>query len=132
MNQAKQAARDLKFTALIDRAGEAGMAAGNAVTPTPARFRGMSGEVFVLDEGMCGFAWVNIPGTSSLARWVKANQQAMTDRHGFGVHKGYPRGLDLWCRNFDQSWERKKAWAKAFAEVLKAEGQSARHGDRLD
>lgn len=38
------------------------------------------------DDWFCGFAYVNIDGTSPLAKYLK--------KHDLG-HKGYPRGFDI-------------------------------------
>jgi hypothetical protein len=73
---------------------------------------------------MCGFAWVNVrPGTSSFARWLKRADLARRAYHG---------GLDIWVRQFNQSHERKVAYARAYADVLQDAGVTAYAGDRLD
>lgn len=80
-------------------------------------------EYFVSD-GVCGFAWINIrPGNCSYALWAKKN---------LGARKGYYGGMELWVRDFGQSYERKHAYATAYANVLKEYGIKAYAGGRLD
>lgn len=75
-------------------------------------------------EGVCGFAWVNVrPGNSSFARWLVDSGHA---------RKGYHGGVDLWVREFGQSYQRKMAYARAFAQVLQEAGIRAYASGRLD
>lgn len=115
--------------ALYARAHQAGMTAGNTAIPTPmvVRQMGANGEVVktyppVMD-GPCGFGWVTVrPGTSSFARFLKTK----------GHRKAYNGGVEIWVREFGQSYERKVAYARAFAEVLREAGINAYGGGRLD
>lgn len=70
--------------------------------------------------GVCGFAWVNIPGVGMLARVAKARYE--TSIHDVSIHRGYPKGLDIWVSSYGQSMTRKDAYARAFAAVLRANG----------
>ena len=75
-------------------------------------------------DGVCGFAWVCIrPGTSSFARYIKKNH---------GAHKGYPSGMDLWIGDYGQSMERKEAYARAFAAIVRDHGIQAFAQSRMD
>lgn len=121
-----------KFAAMIVAATVRAEQAYEDCVPQPVRFYpagtdpDVTGET--VEDGLCGFAWVRIaPATSKFARWLKTLE---TDK--FRLHKGYPSGLEIWPANVSQSWERKKAWAKAFAEVLAEYGIKAYPGDRLD
>lgn len=112
-----------EFDALISAAHEAGYAAGSAETPTPI---GLSqadvlgnpiegATTYVLDEGVCGFAWINIkPGNSKLANYLKKKNIARRD--------SYYGGVSIWVSYFNQSYDRKIAYARAFAHVLKEAG----------
>ncbi len=109
---------------------QAGLAAGEAAAPAPMYVVGTSpsGEKTYYPpvmDGVCGFGWVNVkPGTSSFARWLKANTHAHTD--------SYYGGVTYWVRGFGQSYERKVAFARAFAAVLKEAGIKAYGTGRLD
>jgi len=126
--------RDDDNAALWARAYAAGMAAGEACKPTPMVVGPASitlNGVPLLDrsyfvaDGACGFAWVNVhPGNCAFARWAKANR---------GASKAYTGGMQvLWVSEFDQSLQRKEAFAHAFAAVLTAAGIRAVPGSRMD
>lgn len=114
---------------------EAGVRAGNNHNPTPMIVQQHANP---LDDnspvvrtfepvmgGVCGFAWVNIkPGNSSFCRWLKS--QGIVD------HVSYYGGYDLWCSDFNQSMERKEAWADAIAKVLNSYGIKAHSMSRMD
>ena len=118
---------------LFDLAYAKGMYRGNNFKPTPmvvgmaANLTGneiVPGTREVINEGVCGFAWVNIkPATSSFAKWLKSKDLA---------RKSYYGGIDIWCREFNQSMERKEAWAEAFCEVLNEHGIKAYPMSRMD
>jgi len=127
------------FAAVLNEAIQAGRIAGEECVPQPVVFYRAGtdpadGER--VDDGLCGFAWVNIAGNTAFARWLKKHtaEREAEDGHNYeyGVHKGYPKGLDLWCRGFNQSHERKRAWAQAVAARLREAGIKAYPGDRLD
>lgn len=118
----------MDYRALYDRAHAAGMAAGREVNPHEYVVLGQAGNGPVriagfLADGLCGFAWVVIPGNSGMARWARAEKLA---------RPGYPSGTHFWVGEFNQSHERKVAYAHAFAEVLREAGIKAYTGDRLD
>lgn len=120
--------------ALHARAHAAGLEAGNSAVPTPMvpveRANPLDDTSPVVRQyapvldGVCGFAWVNVrPGNSAYARWASANLRAL---------KGYTGGTDIWVRGFGQSYERKMAYAVAYAEVLTEAGLQAFADGRLD
>ena len=120
--------------ALFNKAHAAGMAAGEAVRPVPMQvvqrlhpLDDSSPVVKVYEpvmDGVCGFAWVNIrPGNSSFANWLR--------KQGKG-HKGYYGGWEYWVGAFNQSLERKMAYADAFARILEEAGIQAYPGSRMD
>jgi len=133
-------ARYAEFAKLWADAHAAGMAAGNAVRPTPmvvcngdVRINGAPLDPYkpatdivdVVADGACGFAWVVVrPGSCSFARW------AVKEREG---RKEYGGGVRVrWVGEFNQSLERKDAYAKAFADVLRAAGINAYAHSRMD
>lgn len=128
--------------ALYERAWAAADAAAEAITPTPMAVGEpvnmmaslMGGDdggfrddrpQYVVNSGVCGFAWVNIkPATSSFARWLKENTPARRDSYYGGISIRMPQG--------GQSYEIKVAAARAFAEVLREAGIKCYAYDRLD
>lgn len=96
------------YEILFNKAHAAGLTAGNACQP----------------GGVCGFAWVHIPdGRSSCAHWLTKTNRGS---------KGYPRGVDIWVSYFGQSLERKEAYARAFAQVLRNYGIKCYSQSRMD
>ena len=113
-----------EFDTLIARAHAAGLAAGAGTNPTPMGVTDGSTRWVVMD-GPCGFAWVNVkPGTSAFAKYLVAQGVARKD--------SWEGGVTVWVTQFDQSWERKRAYALAYAKVLVDAGIRAHAGDRLD
>lgn len=124
-----------KFTAaesaiLFEKAFQAGEKAANAARSTPMVVQqiGANGDVVKqyepVADGVCGFGWVVVrPGNSSFARWLKANTHAQ---------KAYEGGISYWVRGYGQSYERKLAFARAFAGVLTEAGINAYGTGRLD
>lgn len=110
---------------LYQEADEAGMAAATDCNPEPMVVLGGS-KRYVVDDGPCGFAWINIrPGTSSFAKWLVSNDIARKRPRGGGV--------DIWVSEFNQSVTYKETYAQAFAKSLRANGFERAYADsRLD
>ena len=126
--------RKAEMRSLFSRARAAAMAAGAACVPVPMVVRGEDvrvngepvapGKRWVVDDGPCGFAWVNVrPGTSSFARWLVKNELARA---------AYDGGVDISIVEFNQSLMRKEAAAHAMAEVLCEGGIRASARSRID
>jgi len=80
-------------------------------------------EYFVSD-GVCGFASVTVkPANSKFAKFLIAN--------GLG-RKGYGGGVCMSIRQFNQSLQKKEAYAYAFASVLNENGIKAYVESRMD
>jgi len=107
---------------LYAKAMAAGDAAYLAAIPEPMTVVG-DGKRYYVADGVCGFAWVNVPGNTAFGKWLKANAFA---------RPGYPKGLNIWAPYVTQSYDRKMAWAYAVAEVLAEAGIAARADGRLD
>ncbi len=61
----------------------------------------------------CGFGWITVkPGNCSFAKWLKKTKGA-SSAHGGGVQ--------LWVNKFGQSHDKKKAYARAFADKIENE-----------
>lgn len=93
-------------------AHSAGIAAGIAAKVEPIGWiTGMKcpsdRELHYIDSGICGFAWVDVKGARGLIR------SALIDA-GFS-EAAYKGGLSMWVGAFDQSYDRKSAYADAFA-----------------
>ena len=128
--------------ALIAKAEQAAKAAFEAATPTPmivgqpkdlmGSLMGGDGggldysqRTYFVAGGVCGFAWVNIKGTTSFARHAKALA---------GARKSYYGGLDIrpQAMGMSQSYEAKMDACQAYAEILREGGVQAFADGRLD
>jgi hypothetical protein len=125
------------YEVIVARARAAGREAGLKCRPTPmvvftpvGILAGKGGEVvdltkpvYFVDDGACGFAWIQFPANTAFGRWAK--------KAGIAT-KAYPTGLWIWVNEFGQSVERKEAYASAFARVLQSHGIDCYAGSRLD
>lgn len=125
---------DQDFRKIYEEALQAGLEAGRNFKPTPMiveEHKNMLDdnspvvkEYFIAD-GVCGFAWVRIkPATQPFARWLK--------KVGIVDSPDYYGGYSIWCHEFNQSMQRKEAWAGAVAEVLNRYGIRCHAQSRLD
>lgn len=115
-----------RFHTAFTEAYEAGVAAGSACVPEPMHIVGYE----PISEGVCGFAWVTIrPGNCKAANYAKKT---------FGYRPAYGGGVSYWVSEYGQSYERKIAFARAYADVLrehlrKLDPRASVHaGGRLD
>lgn len=115
------------FGAIYTQAHAAGMAAGLALTPNAMVVTTQSGsgpqKSWFVGDGVCGFAWVEFPGNTSFGRWASKNGKARA---------GYPKGLCVWVSEFNQSMQKKEAYARAFAQVLRSHYIACHVGSRMD
>jgi hypothetical protein len=135
-----KAQRHAAFARLFTDADRAGMEAAAACTPTPMVVQEHASPLndnspvvkeWYVPQGVCGFAWVVLrPGTSALARWLKANVHRTNDHSGWD--RSYYGGVEMWVHVGGQSMEIKEAYARAFARVFKDAGFTCYAGSRMD
>lgn len=127
--------RNVEFETLWARADKAGREAVAAMTPVPmlvgsakslfSNELDYSKPVEYVADGVCGFAWVMVrPGTSAFARWLKATGRAHAD--------SYRGGVSVWVSDYNQSMQRKEAYARAMARVFADAGVRAYADSRMD
>lgn len=90
-----------------------------------------SKPVELVEDGVCGFAWVNVypenKGTTTLGKMERKALEAC------GFRKSYEgKHYYLWIGAYNQSMQKKEAYANAYAEVLRQNGLKAYSGSRLD
>ncbi|MBA87721.1 MAG: hypothetical protein CMB16_00440 [Euryarchaeota archaeon] len=123
------------FNDLYVKADLAGVKAGNDALPTPMVVGSPTTPLgddidpkkpmYFVNDGVCGFAWVNIkPARGKFITWLKSM--------GIGRKDSYYGGYTIWVSGFGQSYERKNAYANAFAKVLNDNGIKAYAMGRLD
>lgn len=114
--------KDVEFSKLWNDAYDAGMAAVEKAAVVPmvvseANLDGSAkagGKSWYVSDGVCGFAWVTVkPGNSAFANWGK--------KKGL-FSKAYGGGVSYWVGEFDQSMQKKEAFARAVAAHLRAAG----------
>ena len=86
---------------------------------------------YVLDDYPCGFAWVSVkPANKGNTRLGKDERRAL---EAVGFRKNYyEKSYQLWISNFNQSMQKKEAYADAYAKVLRGHGIRAYSGSRMD
>lgn len=123
-DKVERQARYAEYDRLFLEAWLAGREAARNCRPLPMVVSNYEGDVLdVVDDGMCGFAWINVPGNTSFGKWLKKTNKARPD---------YPTGLSVWISDYGQSYERKAAHAGAMATYLQVKGISCVAKSRLD
>jgi hypothetical protein len=90
----------------------------------PVSYTGEAIQEYIVDDGVCGFASVIVkPANSAFAKYLAAHH---------GASKAYSGGMSLYISDFNQSLQRKEAYAKAFASVLVDAGINAHYESRMD
>ena len=126
----------LNFAQIIVEASDAAKFASTNANPTPMVV-GLATSIFsndivpgteeVVNEGVCGFAWIKISGRGGFAKYVRENQLG-----GKGVYGG----VQIWASAFDgyngQSLERKEASMRAASEILTKHGIKNSVHSRMD
>ena len=116
------ASRPNDFKVIHAKAHAEGMKAGRDALPEPMALTDGINNYYV-PEGACGFAWVQFAGNTAWGKWAKAQGIASP---------AYPKGLQVWVSEFNQSVDRKGAYALAYAKVLNDHGIEAMAQSRLD
>ncbi|MFA7408383.1 MAG: hypothetical protein WCY93_11265 [Anaerolineaceae bacterium] len=110
------------FEAAWKEAHEAGEAAVSALKVVPmvvgTETHLFSGDLdnskptYFVEDGVCGFASVHVkPATSQFARWAKNTHRMHRDEYLGGVYMSVSA--------YNQSLQKKEAYARAFAKVLR-------------
>lgn len=129
------------YTTICDKARTAGLEAVSKLKVQPmivgqetSLFSGKidySKPVEFVEDGVCGFAWVDVyPENKGNTRLGKAERKVL---ESLGFRKDvYGKKYYLWVSDFNQSMQKKEAYAAAFAKVLRENGIKAYSGSRLD
>ena len=86
---------------------------------------------YYVADGVCGFAWINIRPASKAGRndcpfvtWCRA--------HGIGSFSDYEKAWNIWVSEYNQSMQKKEAYAEAVVTILQKYGIRASSGSRMD
>ena len=122
--KAEREARYALFAQHWETAWKAGEMAAHEARPRPmVVMDGTGRQVDYVPDGVCGFAWLNVPGNTSFGRWIKKQGIAGKD---------YTGGLSVWISAYEQSHIRKAAHAYAMARYLQSQGIQCHARSRLD
>lgn len=97
----------------------------------------MSGEMIpesmeYVADGVCGFAWVEVyPEYKGHTRLGKQERKVL-EQSGFQKDWASSKKYTLWISDFDQSMQKKEAYALAYADVLREHGIKAAGRSRMD
>ncbi len=115
-------------------AHNAGVIAGNNAKPIPMTVCSadpLTGRpiavIDVVADGVCGFAWISLKAKSPENRkFIAWGKKANI------LRKSCMGGFTIWVSDYNQSMQRKEAYARAFASVLKAHGIECYVESRMD
>jgi hypothetical protein len=123
----------MNYEALHKLADDAGKLAAEALRPVPmivGQAKSLFGNEidpakpsYFVADGVCGFAWVKFKGNTPWGRWAKKAGLARSS---------YPSGLQISVSAYNQSMQKKEAYAQAYAKVLRDNGVDAYADSRLD
>ena len=86
---------------------------------------------YYVADGVCGFAWVDVYPVNKGNTRAGKEERKLLERFGFRKND-YEKTYQLWISAYNQSMQKKETYARAFAEVLRANGVKAYSGSRLD
>lgn len=131
---------DSELSRIWKEAWKAGDDAGKgaSVTPMVVYEAGLfddkplpGGQSWFVDDGVCGFAWVDIRPAShagrsdcDLVKWMRSRD--------IGHYSEYHKSWQYSINEFNQSMQRKEAAARAIADVLTKYGYRAYDNSRMD
>lgn len=133
--------QNFEFRKLCDKADVEGRAAvAEVVTRAVLIYQEtypFSGEMdktkpsYTLDDFPCGFSWILVyPANKGNTRLGK-EERKLLESVGFRKND-YEKTYRLWVSDFNQSMQKKEAYARAYAKVLSAAGFRAYSGSRMD
>lgn len=129
----KMVAKKINWSEVFTEAKMAGMKALMAKVPEPMIVAEHENplddgskvkKAYFVGGGVCGFASIIVkPGTSSFAKWLMKKDLG---------HKSYYGGVGIWVHEGGQSYEKKVAYANAFADILEKYDIKVHVDSRLD
>ena len=114
---------DYENASLYADAHAAGELAATVCVPKPMYVK-YNGTTECFEDGACGFASIIIrPARGKFVSYLKKNK--IGDKH-------WQSGWSIFVSGWGQSYERKTAYARAFARILNESGLKAHVESRLD
>lgn len=129
------------FQIICNEAHQAGVAAVERLNVVPMivgeETSFLSGKIdyskptYFVEDGFCGFAWVNVYPENKGNTKLGKEERKLLETAGFRKNE-YERCHQLWISDYNQSMQKKEAYASAYAQVLCEYGFHAYSGSRLD
>lgn len=129
------------FESIIEKATAAGKAAVEKLEVVPmivgqetslfSNKIDYSKPTYYVADGVCGFAWVDVYPANKGNTKAGKEERKLLERFGFRKND-YQKTHQLWVSAYNQSMQKKEAYARAFATVLRENGFKAYAGSRLD
>lgn len=129
------------FETIIEKATAAGKAAVEKLEVVPmivgqetslfSNKIDYSKPTYYVADGVCGFAWVDVYPANKGNTKAGKEERKLLERFGFRKND-YQKTHQLWVSAYNQSMQKKEAYARAFAAVLRENGFKAYAGSRLD
>lgn len=130
----KAQAQETNLQSIYDGADHAGKLAAENKTPSPMVVSRHASplddaspvvESYYVPSGVCGFAWVQSKGNTAFGKFLLRNGYARRDE--------WKGGVCIWVSDYGQSYEKKLAYAAAFANYVSKAGIKGVYADsRLD
>jgi hypothetical protein len=90
-----------------------------------------SKPVEYVSDGPCGFAWISVKPQNKGNTKLGKEERKVLESENFR-HNDYEKNYQLWISAFNQSLQKKEAYARAYAKVLRDSGINAYAGSRMD
>lgn len=84
-----------------------------------------------VEDGYCGFAWINVYPEFKGSTKLGKEERKVLEAAGFSKNE-YEKNYQRWVSEFNQSMQKKEAFARAFSKVLRENGINASAGSRID
>lgn len=129
------------FRSIVHLADAAGKAAVTKATVVPmvvgeetSLFSGeldYSKPTYFVEDGVCGFAWVSVTPQHKGNTRLGKEERFVLEQNGFRKDV-YGKAYTLWISAYNQSMQKKEAYATAFAKVLREHDIRAYAQSRMD
>ena len=129
------------FELICEKANAAGIAAVEKLNVVPmivgqetslfSNVIDRSKPTYYVADGVCGFAWVDVYPVNKGNTRAGKEERKILESEGFRKND-YEKSYQLWISAFNQSMQKKETYARAYAEVLRANGLKAYSGSRMD
>ena len=129
------------FRIICNEAHQAGVAAVEQLNVVPMivgeETSFLSGKLdyskptYFVEDGVCGFAWVSVYPANKGNTKLGKEERKLLETAGFRKND-YDRCHQLWVSAYNQSMQKKEAYAIAFSKILNENGITSYASSRMD